>query len=406
MSRIPSIPLSIAPEIKVGLLTGGGDRHYAFGLVMALIAKGVRMDVIGGDLVDSPEMHSTAGLRYFNLHGSNRTVSFVRKVKRILVIYARLLRYAVFAEPRVFHILWNNKLQFFDRTLLMLYYKLLGKRIVLTAHNVNAGRRDLKDSILNRLTLEFQYRVADHIFVHTKKMKEELKNTYHVDETAVTIIPYGINNAVPQTDLTPMEARQRLGIRVGERVILFFGTIRPYKGLEYLVAAFQQLSTEQDNWRLIIAGSRTKGHETYLKDILLTVSSGCNCEHVIQKIDRIPDDEIEMYFKAADTAVLPYTEIFQSGIAFLAYSFGLPLIATDVGSFREDIIEGRTGFICKPKDATDLAVTIRRYFDSDLYKELDHRRQEVRDYMLSEHSWEVVSEMTRNVYLRLLEVSG
>ena len=124
----------------------------------------------------------------------------------------RLIRYAATAKPRIFHILWNNKFETFDRTLLMLYYRLLGKRIVLTAHNVNAGKRDSKDTFLNRLTLRIQYRLADHIFVHTEKMKLELIEEFGVRESRVTVIPFGINNAVPNTDLAPSEAKQRLGI--------------------------------------------------------------------------------------------------------------------------------------------------------------------------------------------------
>jgi hypothetical protein len=73
---------------------------------------------------------------------------------------------------------WNNKFEYVDRTLLMLYYMLLGKRIVLTAHNVNARRRDSEDTRLDRLTLEAQYRSAAHIFVHTEKMERaSINNT-------------------------------------------------------------------------------------------------------------------------------------------------------------------------------------------------------------------------------------
>jgi glycosyltransferase involved in cell wall biosynthesis len=223
--------LSAPPELEVGLLTGGQDRHYAFGLATALIAKGVYLDVIGSDLVDGPEMHVTPRLRFLNLHGSKQEASVGIKIKRILVSYARLIRYAATAKPKILHILWNNKLELFDRTFLMLYYKLLGKKIVLTSHNVNAGRRDSKDSLLNRLTLKVQYRLADHIFVHTEKMKNELRERFHVGKAVVTIIPYGINNAVPDTDLTSAEAKQRLGIRDAERTVLFFGAIKPYKGL-------------------------------------------------------------------------------------------------------------------------------------------------------------------------------
>jgi glycosyltransferase involved in cell wall biosynthesis len=233
-------------------------------------------------------------------------------------------------------------------------------------------------------------------------MKNELLQQFHVRETAVTVIPHGINSAVPNTDITSLEARQLLGIREGERAILFFGAIRPYKGLEYLVAAFQQIAARQNNLRLIIAGARKKGSEEYLDAIQRTIDQDPRREQVIRKIEFIPDNEAELYFKAADVAVLPYTEIFQSGVLFLAYSFGLPVIATDVGSLAEDIVEGKMGFICKPRDPADLAAVIQKYFESDLYRELDHRRSEIRDYALSTNSWDLVGDLTRDVYLALL----
>ena len=123
----------------------------------------------------------------------------------------------------------------------------------------------------------------------------------------------------------------------------------------------------------------------------------------MQKIEFIPDHEIEIYFKAADVAVLPYTDIFQSGILFLAYAYGLPVIATDVGSFAEDILEGRSGFICRPRDPEGLARTIQHYFATDLYADLERRREEIKTFAFSRHSWEIVAQMTRDVYSHLLE---
>ena len=135
--------------------------------------KGAALDLIGSDELDCPEFRGKPGVNFLNLRGNQRPdASFVRKVSRVSMYYAKLIRYAATAKPRIFHILWNNKFELFDRTLLMLYYRLLGKRIVLTAHNVNAGRRDSNDTRLNRLTLRIQYRLADHIFVHTEKMKQ------------------------------------------------------------------------------------------------------------------------------------------------------------------------------------------------------------------------------------------
>jgi glycosyltransferase involved in cell wall biosynthesis len=385
--------------LHVALLTGGRDKPYVFGLVSALAAKGICLDVIGSDEIDSPELHTTHKLRFLNLRGSQRQdAKFARKVWRLLVYYARLIRYAMNAKPRVFHILWNNKFEYFDRTLLLLYYKLLGKRIVLTAHNINAGKRDSNDSCFNRLTLTAQYRFVDHIFVHTEKMKSELVEDFGVWAQKVTVIPFGINNAVPDTDITSAQAKHKLGIRDSERTILFFGNIGPYKGVHFLIAAFQQIVIRNAVYRLIIAGKPRAGGDKYLRDIQQAISRDGYGARVIQKIGYVPDEETEWYFKAADVLVLPYTEVSQSGVLFLGYSFGLPVIAADVGSLEEEIVEGKTGFLCKPCDPVDLAQTIEAYFESDLFKGLSARRQEIRTYATTRHSWDLVAEMTREVY--------
>lgn len=399
-------PTDVAPtlpvEIEVGLLTGGFDKPYVSGLAMALASKCLCLDVVGGDDVDSPEMHTTPRLNFVNLRGSKAQASLASKVSRVLTYYARLARYAAVAKPKIFHILWNNKFELFDRTLLMLYYKLLGKKIVFTAHNVNAGKRDGSDSLLNRLTLRTQYLLADHIFVHTEKMKRELIQEFGIREEAVSVIPFGINNSVPNTGLTPSEAKQRLGIRGDEKTILFFGAVRPYKGLEYLADAFLRLAAGDPKYRLIIAGELQKGSGKYLDEILRRIDGDVNRARVIQKIQYIPDEETELYFKAADVLALPYTHVFQSGVLFLAYSFGLPVVATDVGSIRDEVIEGETGFVCEPRDAVELMSGIEKYFESDLFKSLASRRQKIRDYANTKHSWDIVGGITRNVYAELM----
>ena len=319
-------------EIELGLLTGCQDRPYAFGLAMALVTKGVGVDVIGGDEIDSPELHATPRLRFLNFRGDQHAkVGLAKKLSNLALYYTRLMRYAARSQPKVLHILWNNKIEWFDRTILMMYYKALGKRVALTAHNVNQARRDAKDSLLNRITLRVQYRLCDHVFVHTQKMKDELCRDFGVAEKAVTVIRHPINNAFPDTDLTPPEAKQRLGLRDDEKAVLFFGRIRPYKGIEHLLAAFRPLAADHSNYRLIIAGEPKKGSEEYREEIEQIVKRDFAPGRIVLRIQFIPDEEMEIYLKAADVLVLPYKEIFQSGVLFLAYSFGLPVVATDVG---------------------------------------------------------------------------
>lgn len=387
-------------EIAIGLLTGAQDWHYAYGLAAALASAGIRLDLVGGAEVERPEFRATRGICRFNLRGDQqRTASAGSKALRIVRYYLRLIRYAGGAEPKLLHILWNNKWELFDRTLLVVYYKLLGKKVALTAHNVNAARRDSTDSWLNRLTLKMQYRLVDHIFVHTEKMKRELAGAYKVSERRVTVIPYGINNAVPATDLTPAEAKQRLGLSGAEKVILFLGSIAAYKGLHHLIDAFAQLPA---GYRLLIAGEAKPASAGYLSQIREAIQQLPEPDRVLQHIGFVADEQVELYLKAADVLALPYTEIFQSGILFLAFRFGLPVIATDVGSFRDDVIEGRTGYLSPSSDPRELALTIKRYFESELFRNLDRRRPDVIEYAECRHGWDEVGRLTCAVFENLL----
>jgi glycosyltransferase involved in cell wall biosynthesis len=390
-----------ADRIEVAVLTGGGDKPYALGLAECLISQGISFDFIGSDELDTPELRQNSLVRFLNLRSDMRPdVNLIKKLGRVLIYYLRLLYYAATAKPKIFHILWNNKLVWLDRTLLMLYYRLLGKRIAFTAHNVNAGQRDGNDSLLNRLTLRIQYHLVDHVLVHTQQMKRELRTDFGVPDAKVSVIPFGVNSTVPNTLLTPVEARQRLGLSASQKVLLFFGNIAPYKGLEYLVDALALLTSREPDYRLIIAG-RPKNCASYWEAIQRRISRPELRSNVIERIEYVPDSDTEIYFKAADVLVLPYTHIFQSGVLFLGYNFGLPVIASDVGSLKEDIIAGKTGFVCRPQDSRDLADTIETYFGSSLYRQLNTSRQEIRDFAHEKYSWTRVGEITRAVYRSL-----
>jgi len=389
--------------LDVGLLTGGVDRPYALGLASALLANSIRLDFIGSDDLDSPQLRLDPHFNFLNLRGDQSDeASLARKALRVLVYYVRLIRYAWCAKPRVFHILWNNKFDIIDRIALMLYYRLLGRRVVLTAHNINAGKRHPHDSLINRWSLRVQYRLADHIFVHTDAMKRELCDDFDIADDAVSVIAFGLNNSMVDTDLTSRQAKRQLGIRDDDRTILFFGHIGPYKGVEFLVAAFQQLAARHPGYRLIIVGKADPGCEGYWRQVEQAIRSDSSRERVIQRIEFVPDAETELYFKAADVLILPYIQVSQSGVLITGYRFGLPAIASDVGSFREDIIEGRTGFVCKPGDPADLVRTIEEYFQSEVFKELGIRRKDIREYAHSRYSWDAVSRVTRTVYQEVL----
>jgi glycosyltransferase involved in cell wall biosynthesis len=387
-------------SLRVALLTGADDANYAHELAASLAAGGVEIDFIGSNEVRPP---SHPAVRFLNLRGDqSREASALAKARRILRYYSCLFAYAATARPRLFHILWNNKFEHFDRTLLMAWYRLAGRKVLLTAHNVNAARRDGRDSAWNRCTLRIQYRLCEHIFVHTEKMRAELLQDFAVPHAKASVIPFPTPDVTPCTDLSREQARRTLGLDAHHKVLLFFGQIVPYKGLEYLLRALQGLVAQDPGYRLLVAGKVKPGHEAYWRELQALMQP--IQAHVDLRIEHVPEAEVEVYFKAADALVLPYAEIFQSGVLFLAYRFGLPVVATDVGSFRDDVVEGVTGHVCAARDAPALAACIRRHFDSPLGRG-EAAREAVRVHARERHSWSRVAAITERAY-RLLAARG
>jgi glycosyltransferase involved in cell wall biosynthesis len=385
---------------RVSLLTGGKDTPYALGLLSGLISSPIVVDVIGNDEMKDQELMRNEQVAYYNLRGDQSSTSpFITKVARLLKYYVMLVSYTAKTDSKIFHILWLNKFIFFDSTILNLYYKLMGKKLIYTAHNVNAGERDGTDSLVNRFSLRFLYNIVDHIFVHTGKMKDQLVCEFGIDVKRITVIPFGVNNTLPRSQATSMEAREKLALDAKEKVILFFGNIAPYKGLDILIRALAELKKNGTVPRLVIAGqvkdSRWISHWESIERVIEEHGLG---EHIVRKIEYIPDEEVEFYCKAADVLILPYRHIFQSGVLFLAYSFGLPVIAADVGSLRDDIMEGQTGFVFRAEKSADLAEKISRFFDSDLYKNREAHREIIMKYANETYSWQTIGEATYAVY--------
>ena len=119
----------------------------------------------------------------------------------------------------------------------------------------------------------------------------------------------------------------------------------------------------------------------------------------------IPADEVETFFAAADCLVLPYKCIYQSGVIFLSYRFGLPIIATDVGSFREDVLDGVTGFICQPDDVKDMAEKLRIFFGSTLFHQHEQTHADIIDRAEKKYSWSNIGRQTVDLYSRVLKHS-
>ena len=394
--------------MKVALLTGGKDPHYAHGLLRQLAARSVRIALIGGDESAETEAVRNGQVEFHNLVGRpDPDDGLVAKARRVLSYYGRLLVFAARTDGRVFHILWFRKFPLGERILLIAYFKLLGKKLAFTAHNVDDQARDgRRGSFPNRLSLTFLYRTVDHIFVHTRQMKLELVAEFGVSEHKVTVVPYGINDVIPVARVSRTEARQQLGLGPDEKVLLFFGNIAPYKGVEDLLRALASLVHADGRFTLILAGRvKDRTCEAYWAELESLIEELQLSEHVRKEIRYIPDGHVGLLFRASDVSVLPYRRIYQSGVLALSYAQGVPVIAADVGSIREDILEDETGLLFRPGDVVDLAAKIRTYFVSESFKDVETRERRISEYGAERFSWETNAERTHAVYEHLLESS-
>jgi glycosyltransferase involved in cell wall biosynthesis len=235
-------------------------------------------------------------------------------------------------------------------------------------------------------------------------MKLELMEEFGIAKEKITIIPHGINDVIPEAHVTRLEAKQQLGFDPNDKILLFFGNIAPYKGLEDLIRALAELLDEDDRFRLVIAGPvKNKDCEGYWQELERMIKALRLSTYVRQEVRYIPDEDVGVFFKASDVSVLPYKRIYQSGVLLLSYRQGLPVIAADVGSLREDILEGQTGLIFRAGDSTDLAAKIRTYFASDLFGDLECNGQRIREYGDNRFSWEKNVDSTVAVYKSLLK---
>src|SRR5262249_2575972 len=381
--------------MKIALLTGGKDRPYAYGLLRELLARGVDVACVGNDELAACPVAGTGRLEFHNLVRYQGPDHAVAKIWRVLSYYCRLIVFAARTDAKLFHILWFRKFPWFERIVFVAYLRVLRKKIVFTAHNVDDRARDgTNGGFVDRLSLTYFYRTVDHVLVHTPRMRQELAETFDVSPDRITPVPFGINDVIPTFALSRSAAKIRLAFAPTDRVILFFGTIAPYKGVEDLIRAVAAL-VDENRFRLVIAGPlKDRTCEPYWRRLQALIEDLGLAEHVRTEIRHIPDSDVGLFFSGCDVCVLPYRRIYQSGVLALSYAQGLPVIAADVGSLAEDVLEGETGFVFRARDVIDLTAKLKMYFSSDLFLDLDGRRHEIQEFGMERFSWSRNAERT------------
>ncbi len=222
-------------------------------------------------------------------------------------------------------------------------------KILYICHNLVEHESKWVDKILTRVVL----RTGDFFIVHSEEDRRGLLTKFPEAKVKKSLHPtYEVFNFKHFDSET---VRRKYGLK--GKIILFFGFVREYKGLKYLIEALPQVLSKIEV-TLLVVGEFWRDKDKYLRLI-----KNKNAESAVVVVDKyMPNEEIGSYFSAADLVVQPYISATGSGVIQTAFGFNKPVIATTVGSLPEVIEDGKTGYLVRPRDPDELAKAILRFF--------------------------------------------
>lgn len=201
---------------------------------------------------------------------------------------------------------------------------------------------------------------GDMYMVHSIEEEEQLFQLLSKEVSHIRIPCPDISTFV-KTGMDKEEARKQLELSEDDKVIMFFGFVRKYKGLYHLFNIMPELIKKVSNIKLLVVGDFYEEKEGYFKQI-----EENNLQNNIFVYDEfIPDSKVEPYFVAADAVILPYDSATTSGVIQAAYNFDRPVIVTDVGGLKEAVVTGQTGYVVASGDEAALRDKIQEFFDKE-----------------------------------------
>ena len=320
---------------KVLVVSHGYEAIYERGFCNGLSDNQMDFVLVSSDSTDYAGLRH--GTRTLNLRGSQegRRPRW-RKALNLIRYHATLLWYVFRTKPRVLHVIGLLAPPLIAGVLDGLWFRLFAGNYVLTVHDLLPHDRA---TWKNKVLFHLSFRLATTLVVHTAKVRQALIERHGVSPSAIIVMEHGIE---PLASLPSTDERRDNG---GSWNILFFGKVMRYKGLDVLLDALHDTCID---FRLVIAGTGTSAPHT--AELNAAISTHPKSHWIVWHNRFIEESELPSLFGAADVVVLPYKHIDQSGILFQALRYGVPLVATRVGSF-ENYVTPDVGELAEQVDA-------------------------------------------------------
>ncbi len=400
-------------------LGSGGMIHYAYQMCTALANQGIDVTLVTAreyELESFP--HNFAVEKQLNLWTlfdprsmqdppPGRLAAIWRKVHwtarrglraiRLIREWGRLTNYLLAQQPDLIQF---GKINFPFEALFLARLRRRGLVLTQICHEFELREQSGPMATLANKLYVSVFNNFSIIFFHAKSNRQRFLSLFDVPKDRLHIIPHGNEGMFPTTTdgaVTEMELRQRYGLGTDDPVILFFGILTPSKGLPDLIEAFALVHQQHSGAKLVVAGFPTK--YINMNDLQeMTTNLGIS-EDVIFDGRYIPFEEVGPLMELATVVVYPYQNSTQSGALQVAYAFGRPVIATNVGGLPEAVEDGRSGILVPPENPQELGTAILKIINNpQLAAEMGHYARHLSE---TRYSWTPIAKQILAVYCDL-----
>lgn len=264
--------------------------------------------------------------------------------------------------------------------------RVFGIKIVWTVHNIvdHEGRFKSTELFFNKLLVS----LCDKLIVHCQSAKTEIMKVYNKEDSFIEVIPHGSYIGLYENNITRANARHKLNLNVKDKVFLYFGQVRPYKGIPELIDAFKRLKDER--CKLLIVGKPLNS------EIAENIKSYCVKNGNIKTVlTFIPDNDIQIYMNAADVVALPFKDILTSGSAILSMSFGKPIIIPISGCMSDTLDEKNNFMYSKTEEDGLFNAMLKALNENNVDLEnMGKHNLEIAEQL----SWDNIAKKTCDIY--------
>ncbi len=374
-------------NLKICMVDSAIGNDYSFYLCSAMKAVGIDIRMV---VPEDREVRFKIEFPLIKLSPSKKSsVSRLNKLIKYINYLVKLYTYIKKNKFDAVHFQFLRRIE--TESFFILFLRLIGTKLIYTVHDVSP----LNKSGLHNLLSAIIYKSVNILIVHSAKNKQMLLEKISLNPDRIRVVSHGnFNDYVPAKLLTKNQAREYFGLNNRGKVLLFFGFIKEYKGLDMLLEAMEIASKSIDELTLIIAGAaESKKLVDSYKKMISGLPKNVN---VIYHSEFIQRDKVVNYFIACDILILPYKIISHSGVLHLAYSFGRPIIGTRVGDFEEFIEDGKSGFLTNKNDSQGVADAILRFYSNP--ENVDKMSLYAKKLNDTKFSWENIALTMKKIY--------